>query len=83
MRGKYVIATKCPLMAKSGRIAAQCYRDLPVKVSVFDKSGRRFDNISTLNMGWQVSNDKIGSIIRRQEALDFIEFVLKYPNLDS
>ena len=29
------------------------------------------------------SNDKIGSIIRRQEALDFIEFVLKYPNLDS
>ena len=68
-------ATKCPLMAKSGRIAAQCYRDLPVKVSVFDKSGRRFDNISTLNMGWQVSNDKIGSMSSSKGV--------RFPELDD
>merc|ERR1712150_155928 len=54
--------TKCPLMAKSGRISAQCYEDLPIKVTVFDKLGRRFDNISTLNLGWKVSDDKLGAM---------------------
>ena len=54
--------SKCPLIAKSGRIAVQCYEDLPVRVLVFDKEGRRFDNISTLNIGWKVSDDALGTL---------------------
>ena len=54
--------SKCPLIAKSGRIAVQCYEDLPVRIFAFDKEGRRFDNISTLNIGWKVSDDELGTL---------------------
>ena len=54
--------SKCPLMAKSGRIAAQCYEDLPVRVLVYDIAGKKFDNISTLDLSWEISDKELGTL---------------------
>ena len=54
--------SKCPLMAQSGRIATQSYEDLKIRALVYDKSDRRFDNISTLNLAWKVSDDELASL---------------------
>ena len=52
----------CPMMAKSGRIAALCYDDLRINVSVFDAAGRKFDNYSSLDITWDNSDGTLGEL---------------------
>ena len=52
----------CPMMAKTGRIAALCYEDLRINVSIFDAAGRKFDNYSSLDITWQNSDETLGDL---------------------
>jgi len=52
----------CPLTAKTGRVAALAYKNLEIVVNVYDEKGRKFDNISSLPLSWQVSNKDHGSL---------------------
>lgn len=52
----------CPLMAKTGRVAALCYEDLRINVTVFDSLGRKFDNFTTLEISWEHSDETLGEL---------------------
>ena len=53
---------RCPLTARTGRIAAVAYKDLEIKVTVLDADGRKFDNISTLDLKWSLNSNDLGSL---------------------
>ena len=46
-----------------------CEKDLNIEVSVTDSSGRRFDNISSLNLEWSVSNRQLASVLHPEQLL--------------
>ena len=50
------------MMARTGRIAALCYEDLRINVSIFDAAGRKFDNYSSLDITWQNSDESLGDL---------------------
>lgn len=59
----------CPLMARTGRVAALCYEDLSVDVTVYDSARRKFDNISTLDINWEVSNTNLATLRNKKGVL--------------
>ena len=52
----------CPFAGKTGRVAALCHRDVRIAAAVLDNQGRRFDNVSTLDLKWTLSNDVSGAL---------------------
>ena len=52
----------CPLLAKTGRIAALCYEDLKINLAVFDSLGRKLDNYSSADISWQNSDTTLTEI---------------------
>ena len=52
----------CPLLAKTGRIAALCYEDLKINLAVFDSLGRKLDNYSSADISWQNSDTSLTEI---------------------
>ena len=59
----------CPLMAKNGRVAALCYEDLLINVSVFDSNGQKFDNYSSLDISWSNSNEDLAELKQEKGVL--------------
>lgn len=52
----------CPMLAKTGRVSALCYEDLRINVSVFDEHDYKFDNYSSLDISWAISDDTFGQL---------------------
>ena len=43
-------------------MAALAYQDLNVLANVYDSQDRKFDNVSTLDIGWSVSNEALATL---------------------
>ncbi|XP_057657575.1 nuclear pore membrane glycoprotein 210 [Diorhabda carinulata] len=51
---KIADSNACPMDLGSGNVVVQSTRNIDIDVSVFDESGLKFLNISSLNLGWTV-----------------------------
>ncbi|XP_045135135.1 nuclear pore membrane glycoprotein 210-like [Portunus trituberculatus] len=56
----------CPAMAELGRAVAHCHKPLNMEVVVTDSEQRRFDNISSLALEWEVSNISLAAVPKQQ-----------------
>ncbi|KAG0718781.1 Nuclear pore membrane glycoprotein 210 [Chionoecetes opilio] len=56
----------CPAMAELGRAVAHCHKPLNLEVVVTDSEQRRFDNISSLALAWEVSNISLAAIPKQE-----------------
>ncbi|KAL4239762.1 hypothetical protein ACF0H5_000565 [Mactra antiquata] len=53
----------CPVSREPNQqIPVHCHRDLKLGVTVTDKNGRKFDNISSLEFDWLMSDSSLGSL---------------------
>ena len=46
---------------RTGRISALVYEDLSLTVTVLDSTGRKFANISSMDIGWSTSDESIAT----------------------
>ncbi|KAK6643599.1 hypothetical protein RUM43_005109 [Polyplax serrata] len=56
-------ASKCPMHLNSERIISQNYRDIELEIIVNDVQGRKFDNISSLQMEWSLSHHSLAKLL--------------------
>ncbi|XP_063610154.1 nuclear pore membrane glycoprotein 210-like [Penaeus indicus] len=52
---------QCPVFAEIGIALAHCYKPLQLEVIVTDSENRKFDNVSSLALKWELSDDSLAS----------------------
>lgn len=55
-------SSKCPMHLSSERIISQNYKDIELEVVVNDVQGRKFDNISSLQLEWNLSHQSLARL---------------------
>lgn len=56
-------SSKCPMHLSSERIISQNYRDIELEIVVNDLQGRKFDNISSLKVEWNLSHNSLARLL--------------------
>ncbi|XP_067001569.2 nuclear pore membrane glycoprotein 210 [Anabrus simplex] len=59
----------CPINFNPERMVAQNYRDINVYVIVKDEHGREFDNITSLQIDWLLSDNSLVSILEPDSSI--------------
>ena len=60
----------CPLAARTGRVPVLSYEDLSIRVKVFDAQGRKFDNVSSAALSWNLDDGSNGDGTGARLAMD-------------
>lgn len=58
----YIILSHIVYLTLLFQIPVHCERDLNLGITVTDKNGRKFDNISSLEFDWSLSDSSLASL---------------------
>ncbi|XP_049962965.1 nuclear pore membrane glycoprotein 210 [Schistocerca serialis cubense] len=60
---------RCPINYQNERMVVQNYKDIEVAVIVTDEQGHVFDNVSSLDIDWMVSDESLGILPNPDEMV--------------
>lgn len=62
--------TVCPMDLSSEKVIVQNYKNIDLIVNVKDSSGRKFDNISSLDIQWNVDPTNLGKVLNKNSVFE-------------
>ncbi|XP_067124588.1 nuclear pore membrane glycoprotein 210-like isoform X2 [Centruroides vittatus] len=59
----------CQLLETDEKLPVHCYQDLEIELWVKDSLGRKFSNISSLNVHWELSDENLGKLENKMNVI--------------
>lgn len=74
------IEEKCPISKSSNNIFAYMHDKLNVRINIIDEDGNIFDNATTINASWVITDSNIVKVISTLNLNEITEYGFTFPN---
>lgn len=71
---------KCPISKSSNNIFAYMHDKLTVRINIIDEDGNIFDNATTINASWVITDSNIVKVINTLNLNEITEYGFTFPN---
>lgn len=74
------IEENCPISKSSNNIFAFIHEQLFVRINVIDEDGNIFDNATTINTSWVITNSDLVKVVKSFDLNEITEYGFSFPN---